>query len=101
MKKPKNSMIDGDSSILALAAALVSRAGARLWSLRMRLCQMIASATGMPMRPTVSSAPRQPISQIRAAVTGGALAKPTWPVKVWIAKERPIFAGEIDPDRIA
>ena len=36
-----------------------------------------------------------------AAVTGGALANPTCPVKVWIANDRPIFSGLIDPDRIA
>jgi hypothetical protein len=66
----------------------------------MRLCHRIISTTGTPKSPTRVSAPRQPRSKVRAAVAGGATAKPVLPTKVWKAKDRPSLVRFTDPLRI-
>ncbi len=83
MKKAKNIITDRPSSRRAPEIAGWARSrGARRWSTRMRLCHRIVSTTGTPRSPTKVNAPRQPISRVKAAVAGGATAKPMLPTKV-------------------
>ena len=90
MKNAKNNRIGRDSSWRISARNPAGRAPfSRFCSLRMRLCNTIASTTGTPTPPTSSSVSRQPISSISAAVTGGAAANPILPTKVCSANDRP------------
>ncbi len=99
-KKPKNISIGLviSSSRPDIAASVSCR---RTWSTRMRLWIRIAATTGTPKAPSSITAPRQPSSGSSAAMTGGPNAKPRLPVKLCMAKERPIRSFGMEPLRIA